>query len=266
MNYIKVDQVTNLTFYQVPKVLFKGQYKSMSNNARITYSALRDRMDLSIKNNWHDEEGNVFIYYSRENLAEDLGVSDKSIRTYMKELSKLELIQEKRQGLNKPNIIYICMPLDTENTLTGKSYRSKPVKVTVQDGQDLPTNDTYINYTESNNTNKNIKGVKNKFSLYVFLKNKNDINCEAIEVVKYYLEVYSNYFDNELKYTEEEWNDIFEDILYSEVHDDLGGSIDTFKEAIDKHFETKYKHKEMYLLHNFKGVTKDNRLYESGIL
>ena len=102
MEYININQVTNLTFYQVPKVLFKGQYKSMSNNARITYSALRDRMDLSIKNNWYDEEGNVFIYYSRENLAEDLGISKRSVITYMKELSKLELIQEKQQGINKP--------------------------------------------------------------------------------------------------------------------------------------------------------------------
>lgn len=132
-------------------------------------------------------------------------------------------------------------------------------------GNVVRNNNTYSNNTNLNNTNNNIKGAKHKVSLYTFLKDKNDISYDAIEVVKYYIEVYSNYFDNGLKYTEEEWKDIFEDILYSEVHDDLGGSIDTFKEAIDRHFKTEYKHKEMYLLHNFKGTTKDNRLYESGI-
>ena len=123
-----------------------------------------------------------------------------------------------------------------------------------------------IFYIDLNYTNNKDKGAKRKVSLYIFLKDKKYLNKESIEAVKYYLEIYSNYFDGEIKYTEEEWADILEFILYSDAHDDLCGCLDILKEAIDKHFKTKYKHKEMYLIHNFKDTTKDNRLFESGIL
>lgn len=136
-------------------------------------------------------------------------------------------------------------------------------------GNVVCNNNTNSNNTNINNTEYKDKGIQRKVSFYSFLKDKNnliDIDKESIEAVKYYLEVYSNYFSGELKYTLAEWKDILDFILYSELHDNLSGLLDVVKEAIDKHFETKYEYKEMYLLHNFRGITKDNRLYESNIL
>ena len=185
-----------------------------------------------------------------------------SIRGAIKELLDNGYIERESQRSDKGKfkgydyIVY-------EISRSGLSEAGKPIS-------DNPTllNNNKLSNNILNNKSKD-KGVKCKISLYTFLKDKNnlkDISSESIEVVKYYLEVYSNYFDGELRYTKSEWIDILEFILYSDVHDDLSEYLDAIKEAIDKHFETKYKHNEMYLLHNFKGVTKDNRLYESGIL
>lgn len=152
MQYIKINEVTNMLFYQIPKVLFAGIYKDMSLGAKVVYAFLRDRVSLSIKNNWVDEMGNVFIYYAREHLAQDLGISEKSARNYMKELVKYDLIKEIRQRLSKPNIIYVGTPLDTENIASGKIYRYGKENNSVKERQNLPSNNTDINKTKKNET------------------------------------------------------------------------------------------------------------------
>ncbi|MDU6805867.1 MAG: replication initiator protein A, partial [Staphylococcus epidermidis] len=56
-------------FYQLPKVFFTNpNYQKLSNDAKIAYAILRDRLELSIKNNWIDEENAIFFIYTNENL------------------------------------------------------------------------------------------------------------------------------------------------------------------------------------------------------
>ena len=205
---------------------------------------------LSLPDNWKIYESELVSHHKD---------GKDSIRSAIKELLDKGYIERESKRTDKGNFKGYDYTV-YEISRIGKPEAENPIT------ENPPLlNNNILSNNKINNKYKD-KGAKHKVSLYTFLKDKNDISYDAIEVVKYYIEVYSNYFDNGLKYTEEEWTDIFEDILYSEVHDDLGGSIDTLKEAIDRHFKTEYKHKEMYLLHNFKGTTKDNRLYESGIL
>lgn len=269
MRYIKLNEVTNMIFYQVPKVLFTSKYKLLSNNARMTYAILRDRMDLSIKNKWQDEQGNVYVIFSRENLSQELGVNEKSITKYLKELKDVQLIDEKRRGINKPNLIYVCMPEDIENTRNGNFYGSRPDNFTGQDLTKCRPNDTNIIYTDLNETDfKNIKGTSTKVSFDVFLKNiSEDYLLESkihLEVIKYYCDGYEFNFQQTLKYTFNEWTKYTDGIF--ECSDYIGQpAIETIKAAIDLHFDYSYNFEKMYLLHNFKDEVKDNRIFETGM-
>jgi len=108
--YTASEEVT-LRFYQVPKALFKNpKYKDLSLGPKLMYSILRDRLDLSIKNNWQDEKGYIYLIYSVEELSNILEVGTRSAIRYKKSLVKYGLIYEKRLGQGKPNWIYILKP------------------------------------------------------------------------------------------------------------------------------------------------------------
>ena len=109
--YYKANEEVTLRFYQMPKVLFNNPiYKGLSLGAKATYSILRDRQDLSIKNNWVDEEGNIYLVFSIENLSELLEIDRKTVMKYKKELVDYGLIIDKRLGQGKANRIYVLKP------------------------------------------------------------------------------------------------------------------------------------------------------------
>ena len=64
----------------MPKFLFEGEFKTLSNNARILYSILRDRHDLSLQNRWINEQNEVYLIYTRKNMEEMLGLADKTVK------------------------------------------------------------------------------------------------------------------------------------------------------------------------------------------
>lgn len=118
-----------------------------------------------------------------------------------------------------------------------------------------------ISNTKLNNTNK-YKGTKITFCS---LLDDTDISYisnieESIKAIQYYNNLYTEVFNIELKYTVEEWINILETILSNNTGND--DDLELTIKAIDKHFNTEYKHKEMYLLHNFKDDVKDHRIYE----
>ena len=112
--YIYSDVVAN-RFYQMPKFLFEGEMKGLSNDARVLYSLLRDRHELSIQNKWINKNGEVYIIFSRETMATALGCSQPTLRKTLKELISAELFEEERQGMGKPNLIYLYyVDMDSE--------------------------------------------------------------------------------------------------------------------------------------------------------
>ncbi len=130
MKRISVADVQNNRFYQLPKwLIHDDRFKNISNDARVAYSLLKDRHELSMANDWVDEQGNVYLYYSRENLSEILNCGLKKTIKVMKELKDYSLIEEDRQGQGKTNMIYL-MAITVENTLTCQKDKSGPVKKT----------------------------------------------------------------------------------------------------------------------------------------
>ncbi|HFI0539391.1 TPA: replication initiator protein A [Streptococcus suis] len=109
MNRITLEQVqTSERFYKIPKVLFEARYyKKLSTEAKCAYGILKDRFDLSIKNKWIDENGCVYLIFRIEELQEILGYGNKKIIKLKKELTVYGLLEEVRQGMNKPNLLYL---------------------------------------------------------------------------------------------------------------------------------------------------------------
>src|SRR3972149_1117676 len=108
--YTGREEVT-LWFYQVPKSLFKNPvYKGLGLGPKLMYSVLRDRLDLSIKNDWQDEKGYIYLIFSVEELSNILDSGERSVIRYKKSLVEYGLIYEKRLGQGKPNWIYVLKP------------------------------------------------------------------------------------------------------------------------------------------------------------
>lgn len=104
-------EAEQFSFYRVPRLLIKdGRFRGLSSDAKLLYGLMLDRMALSMKNGWLDGENRAYIIYSVENIAEDLGCSKPTCTKIIKELdsdSGIGLIEKKRRGQGKPDIIYV---------------------------------------------------------------------------------------------------------------------------------------------------------------
>lgn len=116
--YFTVQENYKERFYQIPKVFFTSDnYKDLTNDMKIAYAILRDRLNLSIKNNWVDEDGNIYFIYSNEKLMEILNCRKEKLTKIKKGLENAGLLIQKRRGLNKPNILYLMKPIVTERDI-----------------------------------------------------------------------------------------------------------------------------------------------------
>lgn len=108
-DYFYGQQAEMFTFYRVPKVLFTEDcFWNVSTDAKLLYGILLDRMNLSARNGWLDEEGRVYIIFTIEEIKGALGCAEKKAVKLLDELEKkCGLIERKRQGLGKPNLIYV---------------------------------------------------------------------------------------------------------------------------------------------------------------
>lgn len=112
LRYYKKDDMPDFSsFVMVPKLLLSGEeFRALSMEARLLYCLLLDRTKLSAKNEWYDEFGRVYIYYSVDEVALDMGCGrDKALKLFreLDEENGLGLIRRKRQGGGKAAIIYV---------------------------------------------------------------------------------------------------------------------------------------------------------------
>ena len=108
-DYFYGAEAEQFSFYRIPKVLFtEERFRSVSAEAKVLYGLLLDRMSLSCKNGWLDQAGRVYIIFTIEEVMTALGCADQKAGKLLHELeSKCRLIERKRQGLGKPNLIYV---------------------------------------------------------------------------------------------------------------------------------------------------------------
>ena len=95
-------------FYRIPQMLFtEEKFRLMSCEAKVLYGLLLDRVGLSRRNGWADDEGRLYIYFTQDEASEKLNVGkNKIIKIYL-ELEQVGLIQRKKQGFGKPTKIYV---------------------------------------------------------------------------------------------------------------------------------------------------------------
>ena len=172
MERISARQVqSSERFYRIPKIFVESPlYKPMSTDAKFTYAILKDRFELSLRNNWIDKNGDVYLIYTITELQEILGYGNKKVIKLKKELQEYGLLEEVRQGLNKPNLLYLgnidyqappteenhSQPLKTAEMSKRHFQKNQGnVKITSQEMSKQHTNDTENNETElSNDTNR----------------------------------------------------------------------------------------------------------------
>lgn len=95
------------SFFQIPKILFEERYAGLDPLAKFLYGVLLDRKSLSIKNNWIDENGKIYVRCSREQVMQKFFIGKQKAANLFRQLSEFELIYEKKQGQGNCNIIYI---------------------------------------------------------------------------------------------------------------------------------------------------------------
>lgn len=104
-------EAEQFSFYRVPRLLIKDErFKGLSSDAKLLYGLMLDRMSLSMKNGWLDDENRAYIIYTVDAIMEDLGCSKPTCTKIMRELDSengIGLIEKKRRGLGKPDIIYV---------------------------------------------------------------------------------------------------------------------------------------------------------------
>ncbi|TAH60467.1 MAG: hypothetical protein EWM50_06580, partial [Gottschalkiaceae bacterium] len=185
-----VENIMNNRFYQMPKFLLEGEFKKLSNDARVLYSLLRDRHELSLSNNWVNEKNEVYLIFTREEMAELLGCSQPTLRKGIKQLIEAGLMEEERQGLNRPNIIFLTA-VSVENTgvknsfspeckelsvQSEKNFQSRVKELFSQECKNLSPNDTNINNTDINDTKSICQSIDNNIESI----NKTDLQTDII--------------------------------------------------------------------------------------
>ena len=143
-------QSEQFSFYRIPRLLIKDQhFKGLSSDAKLLYGLMLDRMALSMKNHWLDNENRAYIIYSISNVMDDINCSKPTCVKIMKELDSFGLIERKRKGLGKPDIIYVknfavledSQEQDEESSDSADTFEeNKPVmsneNITSEDKQD----------------------------------------------------------------------------------------------------------------------------------
>ena len=104
---MKISEVKNNAFYQFPQWLLDEEYKRLNLRAKVVYMLIFDRRTLSIQNKWHDEKGDVFVYFTNKQFMSLLNCDEKTVIKAKRDLQDFGLLKEVQQGVNKPNRLYI---------------------------------------------------------------------------------------------------------------------------------------------------------------
>lgn len=196
----KDNEYLENSYYKIPQELFVSSlYKDkLNSDSKILYAFLLDRLSLSQKNHWIDDERNIYLIFTREEVQEKLNLSDKTATKTFKQLNNVGLVQEKRQGLGKPNLIYVgkIEHEETENLrfLSRKNYDSGVENITNLESENLRginTNNIKTNIINTDSINPNsddefyLKEIKDKCKLEDFSQEEKTILEDVIDNLYY---------------------------------------------------------------------------------
>lgn len=147
-------EAEQFSFYRVPRLLIKDvRFKGLSSDAKLLYGMMLDRMSLSMKNGWLDDENRAYIIYTIDAIMEDLGCSKPTCTKIMRELDSdngIGLIEKKRRGLGKPDIIYVKNFASIQEDTAEKEPLNADVSTEVKD----------FNFKKQKNLTSGSKGIE----------------------------------------------------------------------------------------------------------
>ena len=152
-DYFYGEQAESYAFYRIPKLLFtESEFICLSIEAKTVYGILLDRMSMSAKNGWLDEEGRVYVYMKVYSVASAMGCARQKAGRILAELNDFGLIERQKQHLGKPDRIYVKNFIHVRNSYALRDeIRTSGCTELVR--QDVPK--SFPNNTKNNNTDLN---------------------------------------------------------------------------------------------------------------
>ncbi len=268
---ISLEQALNSdNFYQLPKVIIGTKfYSKLKAEAKLLFMLCRDRLSVSLDSTrkgdlrFVDEAGDIFIYYSIEDLAEDLGCGRAKVIKLKKELIKYSLIDEVRQGLNKANRIYVKNVITDIQILNMTFEEAQPLLKPVKSTEVSKSNFQKFENGTSRSTKNELQEVSKSDSTYIkenkTKKNKNKIILSEDEeespsrnLEEKNQELLSRKVDKATRYDKEYiWNLVHEQLLK-----------DNFTETTVSYILLNFEERYQYALDNMRYASSSERIAE----
>ena len=129
-DYFYGSEAEQFTFYRIPKILITSQFfKKVSDSAKLLYGLMLDRMSLSIRNGWLDDDNRAYIFFTTNDVMEQMCCGTEKATKMLAELDSekgIGLIERVKQGQGRPAIIYLKKFYDLEDKdTTSQSSTSK---------------------------------------------------------------------------------------------------------------------------------------------
>ena len=157
LDYFYGTEAEQYTFYRIPKVLFTDPgFRRITADAKILYGLMLDRMGLSIRNGWLDEQERVFIYFTLEEAMDAMCCGHNKAVSLFTELDKVGLIERKKQGQGRPTKIYVKNFIRKEEVKTSENRKSALPESGTLDFRKSDTINTNKNKTDLSDTDPSI--------------------------------------------------------------------------------------------------------------
>lgn len=204
LDYYYGIEAEQFSFYRVPRLLIKDErFKKLSSDAKLLYGLMLDRMSLSMKNEWFDDENRAYIIYTIDSIMEDLGCAKEKAVKVLAELDSVKgigLVEKVRRGLGKLDIIYV----KNFASITEQMDEKEPAnadKIT-EVGESNPNytnyNQTYMNQTNYNHTEESYNNPINQSATE---KPQDDV-IDSMDDAQAYIELIKENinYDHHMKY------------------------------------------------------------------
>ena len=233
-------EAEQFSFYRVPRLLIKDErFKGLSSDAKLLYGLMLDRMSLSMKNGWLDDENRAYIIYTVDAIMEDLGCGkDKAIKV-LAELDTnkgIGLVERIRRGLGKPDIIYV------KNFVVSQETEKKPDKIQADSDALAEVGDADLQKSEKPNS-RSLRSRLQEVGKTDFRNSENQTSRggqNGLQEVGNSVPIYTNYNQTDQNYTDmNNINPINQSESEQKKHDSMDGmeDVNAYIELIKENIE-----------------------------
>ena len=236
MEQLKLDfyygkEADQFTFYRLPKVLITDKrFKELSDSAKLLYGLMLDRMSLSVRNGWFDDENRVFIKYSFSNIMEDLNCAKEKASKMLKELEDIGLIKRVTK-IGHASVIYVMNFVSAGEEVHADKFDNRtsseiePVENTINSGRTSAETEQVRNsdmleiqtsssteselepVRESNTNNNNSNNTKLNKSNHIYQPEEESCDVDVMDEAEAYIELIKGNIDYDIMMSNKQWRD-----------------------------------------------------------